>query len=134
MKANKGPIAADHGAQPSAGITSENYGERARAYIMANGGAGFVIRGRLGERGADATGKPATEPQWIAWIAYLRGRGVAVRFSARMGLATVPAEWPELFDREAPTSDRFAQIGAPGSHSERRGARAAAPVQRDIQF
>jgi hypothetical protein len=102
---------------PVGGVTASNYVDRAKAFIAGNGGEGFVIRAREGAKGSLATGEPATEAQWIAWIRYFEARGIfrnrsgqIAAFAKSFGMATVPAEWPELFDLEAETSDRLATL------------------------
>lgn len=95
---------------PQTGITAENYYERVRAFVKGRGG-GFVIRALEGERGHWRTKEPATEPQWIAWLAYFeRIIELAPTFLRSYGLATVPCEWPEDFDVQGPASNRSARL------------------------
>lgn len=90
-------------------ITKENYLERAKAFAVARG-AGYVIRAIEGEKGSAATGERATEPQWLAWMAYFDMKGIEAVFTQAYGVMTVPCEWPEDFDLVAETSDRRALI------------------------
>jgi hypothetical protein len=90
---------------PIIGITAENYVERATAFVGAHGG-GFVIRSLDGADGHFATKQAATEAQWIAWIGYFETKRIRHAYLQQRGMGTVPAEWPEDFDLEAPTSDR----------------------------
>lgn len=101
-------------------ITAENYYSRARAFVRSKGllpnddgshPGGFVIRALVGERGHWRTKEPATEPQWIAWLAYFeRVIGLPTTFLRSYGLAAVPCEWPEDFDAQAPASNRSARL------------------------
>jgi len=97
----------DFQAGASGGITSENYNDRCVAFIKGRGGEGFVIRAMQGENGALAAKKPATWPQWLAWMEYFARKGMPNRYARYSGMTTVPCEWPEDFDYEAPVSDRF---------------------------
>ncbi len=97
---------------PLSGITRENFVERARAFVGARGGAAFVIRGVDGPKGSAHSRQAATEPQWLAWLAYLGRLGVPARAMRARGEATVPSEWPEDFDASWPLSDRGARIYA----------------------
>ena len=96
--------------QPATGITSENYGVRAKAFIAAREGSSFVIRAIEGQKGSEITREPATEPQWVAWMRYFEHKGIRAVFAVFHGLCTVPAEWPEDFDAEAGIRDRQALI------------------------
>ena len=109
---------------PGTGIDASNYIERGRAFVSLRGGVGFVIRGVEGQNGSRLTKQPATEPQWIAWLRYFEAKDIAHSFAVANGAATVPCEWPENFDAEAPTSDRLAVIerGPPASFDYARRA------------
>jgi hypothetical protein len=85
------------------------YFELAQAHAKAYGTA-FIIRALDGLDGAFATGEPATEPQWIAWVRYWQDLGIPHAFALQKGLATVPCEWPENFDASAPPSNRSALL------------------------
>ena len=90
---------------PGEGITAANYVERAAAFVGANG-EGFVIRSVEGMNGERATRQPATDAQWIAWTNYWTAKGIKHAFAVKHGVATVPSEWPELFDIYAEISQR----------------------------
>ena len=98
------------GATASGGISAENYVDRAKAVIASRGGEGFVIRAIEGADGSAATSKPATEPQWIAWVSYWTDKRIPCAFSVKRGMAAVPTEWPEEFDYEAAYADRTARL------------------------
>jgi hypothetical protein len=91
---------------PSGGITAANYLERGVAFIRGHGGEGFVIRSYAGTEGAWASGKPATEAQFQAWMNYLAKKQIPRAFAERRGMTTVPCEWPSDFDYEAENVDR----------------------------
>ena len=91
-------------------ITAENYVERAKAFVGAHGNAGVVIRALDGTDGHFATKQPATEAQWIAWMGYFANKGIPHAYLRGRGMGTVPAEWPEDFDLEAPISDRMDRL------------------------
>ena len=89
-------------------VTAENYCERARAHIRANGQGVVVV----------SPNAPQPLPQhilahapdgakWRAWMLYLASRHVPCRYAKMVGFMTVPADWPELFDPSAPQSDPF---------------------------
>ena len=107
-------------------ITAANYSERAIAFIRGCGGNGFVIRAFEGGKGSLATRIPATEPQWIAWIKYFRSKEIPQAFTISRGMATVPCEWPEMFDYAAPISNREARL-------KRRPAPESAECRAEIQ-
>jgi hypothetical protein len=90
-------------------ITADNYLDRARRFASF-GAEPFVIRALDGEKGAIRTKMLATEPQWIAWRAWFISKRISTRAMDAMGLATVPIEYPELFDHDWPTSDPFARL------------------------
>lgn len=90
-------------------VTAENWLDRVSGFLRL-GGVPFVIRALDGEKGALRTKFPATEPQWIAWRSYLISKRVPVRAMDVMGMTTVPCEYPELFDPDAPVSDPFARL------------------------
>ena len=97
---------------PVTGITAENYLDRASAYCVGTGKA-FVIRAVEGNGGERVTGEPATDAQWLAWMAYFDAKGIGHVYARGRGLTTVPCEWPEDFDAEAPLSDRNAMLPRP---------------------
>jgi hypothetical protein len=105
-----GKSQSDSMGSPSGGITAENYLERAKGFVGAHGNAGFVIRALDGPDGHFATKQLATEAQWIAWMRYFESKGISHAYLRRRGMGTVPAEWPESFDLEAPTSDRMDRL------------------------
>jgi hypothetical protein len=94
----------------SADITAANYCDRARGFVAAAGGVGFVIRGIEGAKGSRLSNMRATEPQWLAWLAYFEAKKIPSKAARFIGQTTVPCEWPEDFDVEAPMSDRHAAI------------------------
>ena len=98
----------------STGITAENWSQRAKACIAGRGpeALGFVVRGIEGQKGSQLSKFPATEPQWLAWLAYLDAKGIPTKAMRFHGLATVPTEWPEEFDLECEPSNRTARIPA----------------------
>jgi hypothetical protein len=99
-----------HGRPAANGHSSRNpYFELAADHARAHGTA-FIIRALDGQDGSFATGEPATEPQWIAWVRYWQDLGIPHAFALQKGLATVPCEWPEDFDASAPPSDRLALL------------------------
>src|SRR5215475_11200066 len=84
-------------------VTAANYKERAIEFLRAKEGVetegprkgmaiadGFVIRGYLGEQGAQATRLDATPAQWTAWMAYFDAKGVPSKFARKHGVTTVP--------------------------------------------
>ena len=93
-----------------AAIDANNYLDMARAFMIARGGSGFVIRATEGRNGSQATGETATEAQWLAWLDYFDSKKIKRVFLVDHGLGTVPAEWPKDFDPAAPISDRFARL------------------------
>lgn len=95
----------------SADIDKGNYVERAQSFIKSRGGDGFVIRSIEGIDGSANSGKPATDPQWVAWMLYLATKEIPWDYSRRRGMGTVPSEWPENFDIDWPRSDRLARLG-----------------------
>lgn len=82
-------------------VAKEPFVDAAKAFIKAAGG-GFMIRHVEGPQGAIATGRPHTMPQWLAWMTYLDRRKEPHGFIDRWGVATMPAEWPWLFDLAEP--------------------------------
>ena len=94
-------------------ITAENYSQRAVAFMRGCGGNGFVIRSIEGAKGSLATGEKPTDAQWLAWMDYYRMKGIPYRFAQSHGLVTVPCEWPELFDYDAPVSEKTARLQLP---------------------
>jgi hypothetical protein len=94
---------------PEIGVTAENYLDQARAFVR-RAGEGFVIRAIDGKKGSRNSRDPATEAEWIAWLRYFDAKGIPSTFLVDHGLGTVPTRWPEDFDAEAPTSDRFASL------------------------
>jgi hypothetical protein len=84
-------------------ITAQNYEERAIAFVRMNGGEGFVIRAYCGPKGSLESKFPATPAQWGAWMEYFDAKGIKRKFAVAHGMATVPAEWPYLFDLECPS-------------------------------
>lgn len=105
-------------------ITGENFLERARLFASL-GADKFVIRALDGEKGSIRTKLLATEPQWVAWRAWFFSKGMVrwVRVMDNHGMATVPSEYPELFDKDAPLSDPFARLPrrAPAAMETMRG-------------
>lgn len=87
-----------------------DYTERASAVCRGRGGEGFIIRGLNGPMGEEATGLPATDAQWIAWMIYFEARHIPCKFAKSRGMTTVPTEWPEEFDPTGPASDRTARL------------------------
>jgi len=95
----------------SYGIDAQNYVARALAFLAAKPGrAGFVIRGVDGINGSELSREPATDAQWLAWLAYFDAKRIGTTAMVHFGCTTVPAEWPEDFDADAPLSDRQAII------------------------
>jgi hypothetical protein len=84
-------------------ITKATYTDRCCAHIRRNGGVGVVIRSLEGEQGARRTGKPETPDQWRAWMIYFAVLGHPTVFARKLGLMTVPTEFPWHFDVAAPT-------------------------------
>ncbi len=106
----KNRTATDH----SGPITAANYAERAKSFIASSPKQeGFVIRSVEGRNGEASSHIPATEPQWIAWIAYFDLKEIKRASLIEDGIGTVPCEWPEDFDVEAWTSDRGARLYRP---------------------
>lgn len=93
-------------------IDAGGYGKAAASFIAASG-KGFVIRALEGGKGSLATNEPATEAQWIAWMAYFAAKGIPHRFALSHGLMTVPCEWPVQFDCTAPVADKNAKLPRP---------------------
>ena len=89
-------------------ITPWNYPEIASAFAAKHGGP-FIIRSIDGEDGANATSKPATEAEWIAWLRYFDRNGIGCNYGRRRGCMPVPAQWPEDFDPMAHKSDKTAR-------------------------
>jgi hypothetical protein len=88
-------------------ITGQNYSEKAKAFMVANGGAGFLLRRRseITELARywlkdEPEWKHATPRQWGAWLAYLKRLHKAISFHSR-DYVTVPSEWPHEFDSRA---------------------------------
>lgn len=80
----------------------------ARSHMELAGGYGFVIRNLEGQRGSLETRAQHTLPQWLAWMDYLDANRVPHAFLDSFGLATMPCEWPWLFDMaEADRSDHW---------------------------
>jgi hypothetical protein len=96
----------------TSGITAENYLERAGAFMKLAGG-GFVILAIDGDHGQARTQQPATQPQWVAWMAWFDRKRIARGYATQAGQQTVPCEWPESFDLECAISDRGARLWAP---------------------
>lgn len=96
----------------TAGITADNYLERAKSFVALAGG-GFTIRAFDGERGSLQTKQPVTEAQWASWMKWFEAKRIKTSFLVRWGMGTVPCEWPEDFDLEAPISDRAALLPMP---------------------
>lgn len=111
MAKMKGESRASEPKRTEGPITAENYLERVGSFLRL-GGVPFVIRGLDGEKGAFRTREAATEPQWLAWRTWFISKGITrmVRVMDSHGLATVPSEYPELFDTDAPPSDPFARM------------------------
>jgi hypothetical protein len=116
---------------PTIGIMAENYFERAKAFVGAHG-AGFVIRALDGTDGHFATKQPATEAQWIAWMGYFASKGITHAYLLRRGMGTVPTEWPEEFDLEAPTSDRMNRLPRRAPFRDPEMCRRLAALFRDV--
>ena len=79
-------------------INAANYEAQAKAFVKANGGAGFIIRAFEGEKGSIQSKQSATPAQWAAWMAYFQAKGIKHAFAKQRGMTTVPAEWPHQFD------------------------------------
>ena len=80
---------------------ASNYVERWPAFAATHGGLKMI------RRRADATGTfHATEARWFAWMTWMQGHGIPTRYVLSVGVATVPADWPEDFDPRAEPSDR----------------------------
>ena len=95
--------------QPQTGVTPENWTSKALAFM--GGEDGFVIRAVEGERGEIFSKQPATDAQWIAWGKWFDRKHIPVNFIRSFGCATVPCEWPEMFDGDMlMSSDRFATL------------------------
>lgn len=92
------------------GITAENYTERACSFLATRGTEGFPIRAIDGSHGSTSVAQPATEPQWLAWMAYFDKKGVKCAFLRKRGWGMVPCEWPEDFDHDCRASDRLARL------------------------
>jgi hypothetical protein len=103
-------VIAGGGGVGSGPTTKGNYQARALEFIKTRGlGKGFVIRTAypLGEPSKwPVRDFPMTEAQWNAWMIYLARINFKTHFVRSQGLMTVPAEWPEEFDSDAPLSDR----------------------------
>lgn len=95
--------------QDAGPITAENDLARVLAFIKL-GGVPFVIRALDGEKGAFRTKLLATEPQWVAWRSWFISKGMKTRAMDTIGMTTVPCEYPEFFDKDAPVSDAFARL------------------------
>lgn len=117
VKRNAGSDGSFGGA--SGGITRENYHERCAAFIRSRGGEGFVIREFNGPDGSRATGRPATQAQWIAWVYYFDHKEIPCTYLKHAGMGTVPCEWPEDFDYETLRSDKLAQLPIPPARASR---------------
>lgn len=75
-----------------------SWSELAASHVRGAGGFGYVIRHIEGPKGSLATRERHTLPQWLAWMAYLDSKGVPHAFLDSLGVATMPGEWPWLFD------------------------------------
>jgi hypothetical protein len=81
------------------------------SHMRGAGGHGFIIRNVDGPAGSVATRAAHTLPQWLAWMDYLERKRVPHLFLISWGVATMPAEWPWLFDRpEADATDHWQRI------------------------
>jgi hypothetical protein len=85
-------------------ITGQNYSEKVKAFMVANGGTGFLLRRRseITELARywlkdEPDWKYSTPRQWGAWLAYLKRLHKAISFHSR-DYVTVPSEWPHEFD------------------------------------
>lgn len=80
-------------------VTKETYEPKAYAFIMGNGGTGFMIAKRPG---VNLNGKyEATLKQFGAWRAYFIKIGKSTAFMDRRPYYMVPAEFPHMFDAQA---------------------------------
>lgn len=95
-----------------------DYVARTKSYLEAHG-EGFVVRAIEGEKGSAATREPATEAEFIAWVAYYGRLEIPCVFMQQYGMSTTPARWPEEFDRSCPSSDRRAVIPRGGGYRRR---------------
>ena len=80
-------------------VTADNYAEKARGFIAANGGKGFVIV-QWPTHKASLELKP-TLSQWGAWRAYFQVKKINMGWFEHRAYYTVPAEWPHEFDAQA---------------------------------
>ena len=80
-------------------IDASNYALRFREFGRRAGKFYVICR-------EQKSGHNATPAQWKAWLDWLQSRGVPTRAMAALGIATVPAEWPEDFDTKCLLSDR----------------------------
>ena len=99
--AGSGPVVG-----PQSDLTRENWADRAKAFIATKGqdALGFVCSN--GER----TQYPATDAQWLAWLAWFESKGIPTAAKRAHGLFTVPTEWPEDFDAQCALADRSARL------------------------
>jgi hypothetical protein len=94
------------GVGPQFGVTKENYVDRAMSVVRTRG-AGFVIA-----KPNNARHMPVTEPQWVAWMAYLDERGLSHVALDVHKVGTVPCEWPWDFDGEYPIGSQYGRFPA----------------------
>ena len=80
-------------------ITASNYAQRFKEFGRRAGKFYVICR-------EPKPGHHATPAQWRAWLEWLQSRGAPTHAMSAMGIATVPAQWPEDFDTKCFLSDR----------------------------
>lgn len=88
------PRASENRPKPVSGLTLENFWASAKSFAQA-AGTGFVL---IRDNAWGTREFPHTPREWGAWMSYLRARRLSTIVFHQTGKATVPAQWPYLFD------------------------------------
>lgn len=83
----------------ASGINADNYAEYGRLRVTANGGTGFLVALRNGEKhGVKYT---QSIKQYGAWLAFFKRARIPHQRMERSEFYTVPAEWPHQFTTDS---------------------------------
>lgn len=93
-RAKAGPQDTENRPKPVTGLTLATFWTAAKVFAMA-AGKGFVL---IRDKAWATSEFPHTPREWGAWMAYFRARRLHTMVFERQGKATVPAQWPHLFD------------------------------------
>lgn len=84
-------------------ITKENYRSRFQRHADGNW---FVIRNPEGGESKFWAESAHTPAQWHAWMIWFGSKYISTNVAKKIGVMSVPTEWPEDIDPEFGASDR----------------------------